>query len=190
IVAALLQKSSGPPPHSSPSPSPSPSPTPVTPTEPSTSTTDDNNRWFVNFDTSAAIAFGMVNPDYSNHPALLDIIREVNGRRVLMTGTAIAEFRNTMGYAGYAETIRSSQFLTLVTPIADNPSVKVAGVRNPGGAKHDSRARDINIFGTGDQYGIETITGDDSFVQFLRSNNITLNPPAYVFRPPARFSGL
>jgi hypothetical protein len=131
----------------------------------------------------------MVNADFSNHPALADIVNRVKGRQIVMTGTALAEFNTALVAAGTVETIRSYMFLSHVTPIADNPSEKVARVFNPGGAKHDNRARDINIFGTGDFYHIETITGDGSFVGFLQTNNITLTPPAYVFRPYARFSG-
>ncbi|MGH9830884.1 MAG: DUF1308 domain-containing protein, partial [Blastocatellia bacterium] len=188
----ILTTSTGPETEPQPEPEPLPRPQPKpTPRVPTTTKDDDNDKQFVNFDTSAAEAFGMVNPDYSNHPALPDIVRVVRGRQIVMTGTALAEFFNNLGAAGTVETIRSHIFLSHVTPIADNPSVNVlqARARNPLGRRHDNRERDINIFGTGDQYHIETITGDGAFVDFLRSNRITLNPPAYVFRPPARFSG-
>jgi len=187
-IGTILVTSTGPEPEPEREPLPQPKPEPTGPTK---TKEDDNNKQFVNFDTSAAEAFGMVNPDYSNHPALADIVSRVGGRQIVMTGTALAEFFNNLGAAGTVETIRSYMFLAHVTPIADNPSANVlqARARNPLGAKHDSRERDINIFGTGDQYHIETITGDGSFIQFLRSNHITLTPPAYVFKPPARFSG-
>jgi hypothetical protein len=67
--------------------------------------------------------------------------------------------------------------------IPDNPSQRVMAMRQTGRIKYTDQV----IFGTGDNLGIPTITGDAGFVRAASAQGVNLNVLLHV---PKSFQGI
>ena len=114
----------------------------------------------------------------------------IAGRQMVATNTALGEFLDGVRrLAGPIEQINTDVLLPQIFPVLDLPSARFAAL-TPGGSLG---ANDIIIFGTGDQLGIETLTGDATAVNAVQSRGIRINQPGGFrvwIHPPARFKRL
>ncbi|MFQ1700251.1 DUF1308 domain-containing protein [Loktanella agnita] len=110
----------------------------------------------VNIDTGTVSAFVS-----QNSPMRHKLKAELNGRDMVMTQTAKAEFDNMIRVAGPQEKARAQRFMYRVTVVPGNPSSRAANLQTT----KKVGANDKVIFGTGDNMSIPTITSDAKFVR-------------------------
>ncbi|RYD67928.1 MAG: DUF1308 domain-containing protein [Verrucomicrobiaceae bacterium] len=85
----------------------------------------------------------------------------VSGKKMVMTETALGEVQNMMQKAGPKEMARYQRFLERISIIPDNPSARALGLK----VTKSVGANDIRIFGTADEIGATTMTGDAKFLR-------------------------
>lgn len=109
----------------------------------------------INIDTVSAISF------ISESSTVRHLLKAVvSGKQMVMTQTAVDEFKNVLKVAGPIEQARAINFLNRVNIIADDPSVRALGLV----LTKKVGSNDKLIFGTGDKLGIQTVTADRRFV--------------------------
>jgi len=107
----------------------------------------------------------------------------VQGKEMVMTATALAEFSGTLKAAGANEAARAARFLGRVTEVPDAPSARAAALT----PTRRLGANDITIMGTGDQLGATTFTSDAKAVnaalaQGVRFLTFLHNPVSFLGR--------
>src|SRR3712207_5464759 len=103
----------------------------------------------INIDTVSAISF------ISEGSRVRHLLKAVvSGKQMVMTQTAIDEFKNAFKVAGPIEQARAISFLSRVNIIADDPSVRALGLVLTKKVGNNDRL----IFGTADKLGIQTVT--------------------------------
>lgn len=118
----------------------------------------------VNIDTGTANAF--VSED---SPLRHQLKSFVDGKQMVMTDTAVSEFKNIVnGVGGPLEQARAQRFLNRVNIIPDSPSTRSLGLQTT----KKVGANDITIFGTGDNLGITTMTSDAKFVRGAQAQGV------------------
>ena len=118
----------------------------------------------VNIDTGTANAF--VSEGSSIRHQLKAF---VDGKQMMMTETAVNEFKNIVNsVGGPLEQARAQRFLSKVKIIPDNPSKRALSLQTT----KKVGANDIIIFGTGDNLGIITMTSDAKFVRGAQAQGI------------------
>ncbi|RKI39451.1 DUF1308 domain-containing protein [Corallococcus sp. AB004] len=85
----------------------------------------------------------------------------VSGKKMVLTETALGEVQNMMQTAGPKEMARYQRFLDRVSIVPDNPSARALGLK----VTKSVGANDIRIFGTADEMGATTMTGDAKFLR-------------------------
>jgi RHS repeat-associated protein len=135
----------------------------------------------VNLDTSGIIAatqLGNLTLNVATNLYLAD-------KHLVTTRSAATElFYGNIKYTGPRERIAIVLFMARVTLIPNTPSARVMALK-------PSRAvqlNDQNIFGTGDQLGLQTITGDRRFVNAAGAQGVVFLPSPLVL-PAPKFSG-
>ena len=132
-----------------------------------------SGREAVNIDTGTANAF--ISQD---SPIRHELKAYVQGKDMVMTETAVNEFRNIVnGAGGVLEQSRAERFLNRVTIIPDNPSVRAMELQ----VTRKVGANDKIIFGTGDNLNIVTMTSDAKFVRGASAQGVDFN--VYVHQP-------
>ena len=132
-----------------------------------------SGRETVNIDTGTANAF--ISQD---SPIRHELKAYVQGKDMVMTETAVNEFRNIVNGAGGAlEQSRAERFLNRVTIIPDNPSGRAMELQ----VTKKVGANDKIIFGTGDNMNIVTMTSDAKFVRGASAQGVDFN--VYVHQP-------
>lgn len=127
----------------------------------------------VNIDTGTANAFIS-----EGSPIRHELKAYVNGKQMVMTDTAAGEFRNIInGVAGPLEKARAERFMNRVQVIPDNPSSRAMNLVET----KKVGANDKIIFGTGDNLGITTMTGDAKFVRGASAQGVDFD--AYIHSP-------
>jgi hypothetical protein len=97
---------------------------------------------------------------------------------MVMTETAVSEFKNIVnGAAGPLEKARAERFLNRVQIIPDNPSSRAMNLVETKKVGYNDKI----IFGTGDNMGITTMTGDAKFVRGASAQGVDFN--VYVHQP-------
>ncbi|HAC62391.1 MAG TPA: DUF1308 domain-containing protein [Cyanothece sp. UBA12306] len=127
----------------------------------------------INLDTGTAIAFVA---EESNLRYQLQSY--VKNQSMVMTQTAIAEFRNivqTIG--GEREQQRGINFEKYIVIIPDNPSKRALNLQ----PTRKLGINDIIILGTGDNLGIVTMTGDAKAIR--SASNQGVNFIVYLHQP-------
>ena len=127
----------------------------------------------VNIDTGTANAFISQDSSIRN-----ELEAFVQGKDMVMTETAVNEFRNIVnGAGGVLEQSRAEEFLNRVTIIPDNPSARAMELQ----VTKKVGANDKIIFGTGDNLDIVTMTSDAKFVRGASAQGVDFK--VYVHHP-------
>ena len=138
-----------------------------------------NKRQTVNLDTGTLIAATSLQRPW----VAIGIHAYLADKHVVATQAALSELtRGLNNYPGPVETILVGLFLLRVDPIADNPSGRVMNLSDPSGNKRVDKI----VFGTGDRLGITTLTGDERFKKYAKSQGVTLD---IVVHPFGRHAG-
>ena len=90
---------------------------------------------------------------------------------MVMTETALGEFRGTLRVAGPQEAARAGRFLKRVDIVPDSPSTRAVGLR----ITKKVGSNDRLIFGTGDQLGIPTMSADEKFVRGAAAQGVNFD---------------
>ena len=121
-------------------------------------------------DTVSAQTLASSDPSSLHAKALIALYTE--NKQIVMTERALMEFYNQLGtIAGRQEREMANIFLLVVEQVADDPSDRVARLRET----QRVGANDKIIFGTADKLGIATITGDMRFVEGARAQGVDLD---------------
>ena len=83
------------------------------------------------------------------------------GRDMMMSETALAEFRSNLRAAGPSEAARAERLLARVSVVPDAPSPRALALK----PTKKVGENDIRIFGAGDERGALTLTNDGRFVR-------------------------
>ncbi|MEN6314698.1 MAG: DUF1308 domain-containing protein [Clostridiaceae bacterium] len=119
---------------------------------------------YVNIDTGTANAFVS-----DGSPIRGQLKSFVNGKQMVMTDTAVGEFKNIVnGIAGPLEQARAQRFLNRVKIIPDNPTARASSLKITGSVG----ANDKIIFGTADNMGITTMTSDAKFLRGSQAQGV------------------
>ena len=101
------------------------------------------------------------------------------------TATAVGElYYGNINFAGPQERWDLVLFLARVTLVPDSPSAKMMSLKLTG----NIQANDKLIFGTGDQFGLQTVTGNAKFLSGAAAQGVFLFPLPMVL-PAPRYSG-
>lgn len=132
----------------------------------------------VNIDSSTARALVA-----ENSPVRHAIKSKIGDSHMVMTQTAEMEFREAVNrLAGAAERARADRFLNKVKTVVDEPSPRVAALK-------ESRSIGLNdklIFGTGDNFGWTTFTSDAKFLRAAEAQGVKLSVEVH---PPYSLTG-
>lgn len=168
-----------------PTPAPQPQPLPLpTPTETCAPTATETPVPRVNLDTGTMTGLAAYNPRNPVETTTIkaEIVSLIAGRQMIATQTALTEFvRGVNNLAGPTESIAATALLTQIQPVFDNPSARFLALIPVASLG----TNDIIIFGTGDQLGVQTLTGNIRALNYIRSQGILdFNGIAHS---PARF---
>jgi hypothetical protein len=120
----------------------------------------------VNLDTSSLTGLVAHNPINPSQTLAIraEINALINGRNMIVTDTALREFNvGLANLAGPTERANAQALLTRVIRVVDNPSQRISAVPTT----QAFGANDRVIFGTGDNIGIETATGNRRAVNYI-----------------------
>ena len=132
----------------------------------------------VNLDTVTGLAFIAESSPVRYHLRIY-----VQGQQMMMTQTAFDEFTAIVQrVGGQSEQDRASRFLQRVTIIPDNPSARALNLQ----PTRRLGANDIIILGTGDQFGIVTMTADAKAVRAASVQGVDFS--VYI-HPPCPLTG-
>ena len=158
---------------------PSPAPQPPEAEEP------HPRREDINLDTSTLVGMSSLRSPYQ----MVGINMYLLSKHLVATRSAIGEFTTkVLPHAGPTETVLATIVLWRVDPIRDDPSVRVAELWVVPKWKQKVLHNPVDkiIFGTGDQLGIRTATGDAKFPEFAAKEGVELDVWVH---PKARFAG-
>ncbi len=123
----------------------------------------------VNIYTGTAIAFIS-----EGSPVRNQLKPKVQGKQMVMTETAMNEFKNIVNkVGGPLEKARAQQFLDKhIEVIPDNPSQRVMNLKL---TKKVDKVEDKVIFGTGDNLGITTLSNDAKFFKGAKAQGVEVD---------------
>ena len=109
---------------------------------------------------------------------------QLAGCNLIMCQTAVNEYQGAVArLAGPSEKAAADALMRRVTVVPDNPSARVAGLRQT----RSVQPNDIQIFGTADRMGIPIFTSDAAFLRGAAAQGVELD--AFV-HPSVSFRGL
>ncbi len=132
----------------------------------------------INVDTGTAVAFVS-----EGSPIRHSLKSEVAGQQMVMSQTAANEFQVNLRSAGPLEKARADRFMNRVQVIPDTPSPGALGLRVTGSVGSNDKI----IFGTGDYFGITTMTADAKFLRGAKEQGVAFQS---LLHPSVPFKGM
>jgi hypothetical protein len=128
-------------------------------------------------DTSSMVAYSA-----NKGAGSAELLGFLKGRELITSRTAMTEFANNLGSAGFDEAKRAMSLLSTIRVVPDNASARAMGLTLTKSVGENDRV----IFGTADYLGITITTSDAKFLRGAEAQGMKID--SFIHKPVS-FSG-